>query len=117
MVNLGFSFYITVYQPSEEVYIPDPSRLEAMWKQGVLPCIRGLGRVYHRCLLKQTNKKINLVMWPLAPSEDPLKLLVQDNGDYFPSVLGSDTQARMQFPKMLHTHTDNSQHGQLQDWA
>jgi len=29
IVSLGFSFYITVYQHSEKVYIPDPSRLEA----------------------------------------------------------------------------------------
>lgn len=56
MVSLWFSFHITVYQPSEKVYIPDPSRLEVMWKEGVLFCIRDLGRVYRRILLKKENK-------------------------------------------------------------
>lgn len=54
-------------------------------------------------------------MWLFAPSEDPLKLLIQDNWDYFPSALGSNTQAQMQFP--MTSYTNNTQQGQLQNRA
>lgn len=53
--------------------------------------------------------------WLFAPSEDPLKLLIQDNWDYFPSPLGSNNQAQMQFPMICYTNKTQQQ--QLQNWA
>lgn len=53
--------------------------------------------------------------WLFTPSEDPLKLLIQDNWDYFPTALGSNTQAQMQFP--MTSYTNNTQQGQLQNWT
>lgn len=92
MVSLGFSFYNIVYQLSDKSLHPKPTRHEPMWKQEVLRT-KGLGRVYHRCLLKKTKTNKSLVMWLFASSEDSLKLLMQNKWDSFPSGLGSNNQA------------------------
>lgn len=106
MVTLGFSFYISVYQHSEKFYIPHP---RAMWKQEALPCIRGLGSDCLKFFLK------TIVTWLFAPSEDPLKLLIQENWDYLSSALGSDTQAQMHFP--IRSNSKTTQQKQLQIWS